>query len=88
MLEIPEIATQDEIDSFFKNISINIKRIRKEKGLSQLETALSIGQKSPGFYANIENYRHGKRFNLIHLFKLSKFFDVNVEDFFKQQRQK
>lgn len=85
MLNLPEIVTNDDIDEFFKNISFNVKKIRKEKGISQLETALSIGQKSPGFYANTENYRHGKRFNIIHLFKLSKLFDVDIEEFFRKQ---
>lgn len=84
MLELPELVTDNEVDKFFENISINVKRIRNERGISQLETALSIGQKSPGFYANTENYRHGKRFNLIHLFKLSRLFDVEVEEFFKK----
>lgn len=82
MFDLPDIATEKEIDDFFKNISKNVKNIRKQKRMSQLEVALSIGQKSPGFYANIENYAHGKRFNLIHLFKLSKLFDVPIERLF------
>jgi hypothetical protein len=51
--------------------------------MSQLEVALSIGHKSSGFYANIENYSHGKHFNLKHLLQLSKLFDVPIEEFFK-----
>ncbi len=82
MLNIPDVVNEKEIDDFFQNICENIKKIRQEKGLSQLEVALSIGQKSPGFYANMENYSHGKRFNLIHLFKLSVLFDVSIEQFF------
>ncbi|MFY9082865.1 XRE family transcriptional regulator, partial [Aliarcobacter butzleri] len=46
--------------------------------------ALSIGQKSSGFYANTENNAHGKHFNLLHLLKLSKLFDVKMEEFFKE----
>lgn len=84
MLNLPDIVTNEEIDDFFKTISHNIKRIRKEKRLSQLEVALSIGQKSSGFYANTENYAHGRRFNLIHLFKLSKLFECDIEEFFKK----
>jgi hypothetical protein len=45
--------------------------------------ALSIGQKSSGFYANTENFAHGKHFNLLHLFKLSKLFDIPICEFFK-----
>lgn len=84
MLNIPNIATQEEEDAFFKVISENVKRIRKEKKLSQLEVALSIGQRAPGFYANMENYAHGKHFNLSHLFKLSRLFDVSIDEFFQQ----
>ena len=85
MLNIPEIVTEKETEEFFKTISQNVKRIRNEKGMSQLEVALSIGQKSSGFYANTENFKHGKHFNLLHLFKLSKLFEVDVEEFFKHK---
>ncbi len=83
MLNIPDIITEEEIEKFFETISFNVKRLRNEKELSQLEVALSIGQKSSGFYANTENYKHGKHFNLLHLLKLSKLFDVPIEEFFK-----
>ena len=83
MLNIPDIITQEEEEEFFKAVSFNVKKIRKEKNISQLEVALSIGHKSSGFYANIENYSHGKHFNLKHLLRLSKLFEVNIEDFFK-----
>lgn len=82
MLNIPDIITKEEEEEFFRTISANVKRIRKEKKMSQLEVALSIGQKSSGFYANIENYSHGKHFNLIHLLKLTKLFEVSIEEFF------
>jgi transcriptional regulator with XRE-family HTH domain len=83
MLNNTDIITQEEEETFFKTISSNIKRVRKEKSMSQLEVALSIGHKSSGFYANIENYSHGKHFNLKHLLQLSKLFDVPIEEFFK-----
>lgn len=87
MLNIPDIVTDDEVEIFFTMISSNVKRIREEKGMSQLEVALSIGQKSSGFYANTENYKHKKHFNLLHLLKLSKLFNVPVEEFFKQEER-
>ncbi|WP_418185854.1 helix-turn-helix transcriptional regulator [Aliarcobacter vitoriensis] len=85
MLNLPEIVTEEEIEEYFKLISKNVKRLRKEKNLSQLEVALSIGQKSSGFYANTENNAHGKHFNLVHLLKLSKLFDIPMEEFFKEE---
>ena len=83
MLNLPEIASETEIIEFKQKISDNIKRIRLEKKYSQLEVALSIGQKASGFYANAENNAHDKHFNLIHLYKLAKLFDVDVCEFFK-----
>jgi transcriptional regulator with XRE-family HTH domain len=86
VFNIPDIVNDEEKEEFFKTISYNVKKLRIEKGISQLEVALSIGQKSSGFYANTENYKHGKHFNLLHLFKLSKLFDVDISEFFKPIR--
>jgi transcriptional regulator with XRE-family HTH domain len=83
MLNLPEIATEKEIHSFKQMVSNNIKKIRQEKKLSQLEVALSIGQKSSGFYANAENNLHDKHFNLVHLYKIAKLFQVDISEFFK-----
>ena len=86
VFNIPDIVNDEEKEEFFKTISYNVKKLRIEKGISQLEVALSIGQKSSGFYANTENYKHGNHFNLLHLFKLSKLFDVDISEFFKPIR--
>ena len=83
MINLPEIASEKEINDFKQKISNNIKRIRQEKKYSQLEVALSIGQKSSGFYANAENNSHDKHFNLVHLYKIAKLFEVDVIEFFK-----
>ncbi len=88
MLDLPDIISNEESEEFFKTISYNVKRIRNKKGLSQLEVALSIGQKSSGFYANTENYSHGKHFNLLHLLKLSKLFNIPIEEFFQPIEKK
>jgi putative transcriptional regulator len=53
--------------------------------MSQLEAALFIEQKAPGFYANMENYVHEKHFNLSHLFRLSKLFGASIEELFKEE---
>ncbi|EEO26583.1 helix-turn-helix transcriptional regulator [Helicobacter winghamensis] len=82
MLNLPSITTPEEEKAFLDNIAKNIKTKRLEKGISQLEVALSIGQSSGGFYANMENNAHGKHFNLLHLFKLSRLFECDVRDFF------
>ena len=43
-------VTDEEVDLYFQTISYNVREIRKAKGLSQLEVALSIGQKSSGWF--------------------------------------
>ena len=84
VLNLPEITTDEENEQFFDTVASNVKRMRQERNLSQLETALSIGQASGGFYANMENNAHGKHFNLLHLFKLSKLFNCDINEFFKE----
>ena len=83
MLSLPQITTKEEDEEFLKIVASNVKIIRQECGLSQLETALSIGQASNGFYANMENFTDQKRFNLLHLYKLPKLFRCNIDEFFK-----
>lgn len=83
LLILPEI-TMDAQNERFYTMALNTKRMRRERNLSQLETALSIGQASGGFYANMENNAHGKHFNLLHLFKLSKLFNCDINEFFKE----
>jgi putative transcriptional regulator len=40
----------EEIKNFYKMVSRNVKKYRNEKNLSQLELALTIGQKENAFY--------------------------------------
>ncbi|MGE4472415.1 MAG: XRE family transcriptional regulator, partial [Sulfuricurvum sp.] len=49
------VADDEEVQEFIKRIAANVKRIRLEKGVTQLALALMIGQKSAAFYANAEN---------------------------------
>ncbi|MGH1600789.1 helix-turn-helix domain-containing protein [Campylobacter majalis] len=83
MLNLPQITTKEE-ENFLNTVATNVKNIRQQKGISQLETALSIAQSSNGFYANMENFTDNKRFNLLHLFKLSKLFECDICEFFKE----
>jgi putative transcriptional regulator len=77
------VADDDEVQEFIKQIATNVKRIRLEKGITQLALALMIGQKSAAFYANAENSAKNRRFNLEHLYKIAKALDVDVIEFFK-----
>ena len=59
----------------------NIKRIRKEKGLTQVQLADLI-QYSEGTIANIENDSY-QTFSLEFLYVLSKKLNIPIEEFFK-----
>lgn len=46
IIKIPEIVDDTELEATYKLIGQNIKRLRKERNISQLDMALSIGQKA------------------------------------------
>lgn len=77
---------EDEIKDFYKTISANVKKYRTEKGISQLELALTIGQKGSAFLNYAENNTNNKHFNLEHLYKISKALDVEVIEFLKEDK--
>ena len=74
--------SQTDIDTFYRTIGINVMRIRKEKGLTQLDLALAIGLKSVGLISVAELYYNKKHFNLEHLYKIAAVLDVTITDFF------
>lgn len=78
------IVDDKEVKAFVRHVSSNIKRIRQEKGVTQLELALMIGQKSSAFYANAENSAKNRRFNLEHIYKISRALNVDVVEFFSK----
>lgn len=75
-------VSQSDIDIFYRTIGTNVMRIRKEKGMTQLDLALAIGLKSVGLISVAELYHNKKHFNLEHLYKIAVVLDVAVSDFF------
>jgi transcriptional regulator with XRE-family HTH domain len=70
-------------EKFYKLIGGNVARLRKEKGLSQLDLSLQMGYKSISVISSAEIYYKNKHFNLEHLLKISQILDVDICDFFK-----
>ncbi len=70
-------------DELYQIIGKNVARIRKERGLSQLDLSLQMGYKSVSIVSGAEIYYNGKHFNLEHLLKISQILDVNICDFFE-----
>lgn len=73
---------KDDVEAFHKKIASNIQKIRKKKGISQHDLALSMGIESFAFYSNCENLRYGKHFNIEHIFKISQILEVEYRRVF------
>jgi len=72
------IDIYDDIDKFYKQVSINIKEYRKSLNKSQLSFSADIGFNSVSFYCDCENNKNGKHFNLIHIVRISKYLDIDI----------
>ncbi|NVJ52715.1 MAG: helix-turn-helix transcriptional regulator [Campylobacteraceae bacterium] len=83
MMNIFTNSTQSEVDIFHRKISRNIKRRRLERNLKQIDVALEIGINSVAFYSNCENCKYGKHFNLGHIYKIAKFFNIEPYELLK-----
>lgn len=68
--------------TIYKIIGKNVKKIREEKGISQLSLAMAIGHKSVGVISNCELCLQNKHFNIEHLIKIADVLDVHITDFF------
>ena len=80
--------SDDEIFNTYKIISYNIKRVRKDKAISQSDIALAMGFTTPTFYTNAENCTQGKHFNLEHIIRIANYLDVDISEFFKDIKTK
>lgn len=71
------------LDDFYKLVSKNVIRIRKEKKVSQLKLANAIGHQNATFLGKAELLVENKHFNLEHLYKMSVILEVDISEFFK-----
>lgn len=80
ILDLPS----DYIEKRYVEIGQNVKRIRMEKGVSQLKLAQAIGHKSLSIVSLAEIYHNKQHFNIEHLVKIAYVLDVSVCDFFSE----
>ena len=78
--------TEEESNQFHQNISKNVRKIRQEKCLTQLDVSLALGFTNPSFVTNAESQKSNKKFNLNQLHKLSILFNVSICEFFKEYK--
>jgi transcriptional regulator with XRE-family HTH domain len=85
--ELSDIS-ENEIETFYKTVSDNVKARRMALNMSQLDLALKLGIKSVAFYSNCENLRYRKHFNLEHVYKLAKALDVELCELLKENNHR
>lgn len=68
---------------FYQLIGKNVSKIRKEKGLSQLELSLKMNYKSVSVVSGAEICYNGKHFNLEQLLKISQILEVDLCELLK-----
>jgi transcriptional regulator with XRE-family HTH domain len=73
--------TDEEMLCIYKIIGTNVKKIRKSKGVSQMQLALAIGHKAVGTISMAELCINNKHFNIEHLVKIADVLDMKIEDF-------
>lgn len=81
LVDFPE----DIVDKTYIEIGQNVKRIRMQKGFSQLQLAQSIGHKSLSIVSLAEIYHNKQHFNIEHLVKIAYILDVDICDFFPKK---
>ena len=83
-MNLENISIQDEeLKKFYKIVSTNVQKIRKEKKVSQLALANAIGHQNATFLGKAELLAENKHFNLEHLYKISIALQVDISEFFK-----
>ena len=73
-------TTKEEL---YKKKKKNVAKLRKAKGLSQLDLSLQMGYKSISIVSGAEVYYKNTHFNLEHLLKISQILEVDICEFFK-----
>ena len=75
------------INDFHKIIGLNVKRLRKERNLSQLDLAHRIGHKSVSIVSCAEINHKNNHFNIEHLLKIAYVLEVDICEFFKEIKE-
>lgn len=71
-----------DIEEKHKKIGENVARLRKSRGLSQLDLSLKLGHKSVSIVASAERCYRGSHFNIEHLLKIAEILEVDICEFF------
>ena len=70
----------EDSEEFYKKISKNVKTLTQKYKYTQLDFSANIGCNSVSFYCDCENNKNGKHFNLLHIVRISKFLNIDIND--------
>lgn len=65
-------------------VSLNVKKYREQKGLTQMQLALEIGMNGGAYLGRAEIRKNKHHFNIKHLAKIAKVLDVDIKKFFEE----
>lgn len=82
MRDIEELE-KDFTTNLHLRIGKNVKKIRQEKGISQLKLALALGYKSVSPISCAEIYYNKTHFNIENLAKIAYVLEVDICEFFE-----
>lgn len=83
MIKDCENLSEDYIENYHRLVGANVKRVRKEKKVSQLKLSHAMGYKSVSTISCGEIYHNKIHFNIEHLVKIAYILDVDIAEFFK-----
>lgn len=69
-----------DVTAYYDALTVHIKQLRKERGISQLKMANILGHNSTSFIARIELRQNNANYNLSHLILLAKEWNLEVCD--------
>lgn len=70
----------EDPEEFYKMISQNVKKLRQKYKYTQLDFSANICFNSVSFYCDCENNKNGKHFNLLHIVRISKILDIDINE--------
>ncbi len=74
--------SSDELSRLHKCVGERVANIRKNKKVSQLDLALTVGYKSASVIAKGEAGTENRHFSVEQLYKISKALNVDMREFF------
>jgi putative transcriptional regulator len=74
---------EDDLQAFYSIVSSNVIRLRKDKKVSQLDLATSMGHTSATFLGKAEILAENRHFNMEHIYKIAIALNVDICELFR-----